>query len=397
LALSLRRRPKGPARADLLQAIVRERRIARQRLVELTGFAPATVSRVVAELIDKGWVQEVGADRSVAAVGRPPVLLEVNGSASFVAAVHIGDRYMSAALASLGGDVVSQVALDHEPSVDPVSSLRRVADRLRQMVREAGLPLSAVPAVGASCNGAVDPGTGVLSHHPRLGWRQVPVRDVLMDELRIATRVDTTANSLVLAEGWLGAARGSQHALLVLLGNAITCGLLANGTVYQGAHNNVGQIGHVQVALSGPRCYCGKSGCLESVASDLAILERANKGPDRFGTMDEVVDAAEAGDRRLQALLAERAAVVGRVLAVLAGLCDPERIVIAGVGARSERHQIRPIAAAIAQHALPHTDQPIEVVPSAFRSHAYLIGAVVLALEALQLPGFRGSGVDEIG
>jgi predicted NBD/HSP70 family sugar kinase len=383
------RRPKGPARADLLQVIVRERRVARQRLVELTGFAPATVSRVVAELIDRGWVQEVGADRSTSSVGRPPVMLEVNGSASFVAAIHIGDRFMTTALASLGGDVVSQTVQEHEPNLDPLVSLRRAADGLRQMIRAAGLPLAAIPALGVTCNGAVDPVTGVLSRHLRLGWRQVPVRDVLVDELRLATRVDTTANGLVLAEAWLGAARGCQHALLVLLGNALTCGLLANGTVYQGAHNNVGQVGHVQVAPDGPPCYCGKRGCLESLASDLAIVSRANEGSARFRTMDEVVDAAEAGDRRVQALLAERGALVGQVLATLSGFCDPERIVVAGVGARSDRHQIQPIAAAIEQQTFPRADRPIEVVPSTFPSNAYLIGAVVLALEGLQSPSFR--------
>src|SRR5204862_7092040 len=111
---------------------------------------------------------------------------------------------------------------------------------------------------------------------------------------------------------------------------------------------NVGQIGHVQIDPTGPMCYCGKHGCLESVASDLALLAAAgSRGP---LTMERLVAAADEGDERLQRLLVQRGERVGQVVATLAGMCDPERVVIAGFGARSEAFQLAPIREALARH-----------------------------------------------
>lgn len=249
-----------------------------------------------------------------------------------------------------------------------------------------------VEAVGVGLAGLVQWPEGVLAWGPHVQGTEIPVKAVLEEELGIPVAVDNDANVAAFGERVAGAARGFDDFLLVTLGTGIGGAIVIDGSVYRG-ESFAGEWGHIRHDTVGLLCDCGKRGCWETVASGPALVRLAREvmtlNPDgslagRFGsetmTGEDVTAAADAGDEVARGLVAEVGSELGRGLANLIAIFDPELVVVSG-GLGSVGESLLGPARRVAAEALHGGNHrllpPILVAGAGPRSGA--VGAAYLA------------------
>ncbi len=220
-----------------------------------------------------------------------------------------------------------------------------VAGLVKHLVGEARADGTDVAAVGLAVAGFVDPDRRSVSFGAHLPWRDEPVVARMSDRLGLPVTLEHDANAAGLAEHRVGAAAGARVAVLVAIGTGIGAALLVDGTVFRGAFGVAPELGHLVLVPHGRPCPCGKRGCFERYCSGTALGTRADElvsaGED-FTTLRatwerglpltgrEVAQAAAAGDVLALRVVADFASWLGRGLALVADVFDPDVVVIGG-------------------------------------------------------------------
>jgi len=225
------------------------------------------------------------------------------------------------------------------------AGLDRIVRTIHKSLDEAEVSPSALRGIGMGCPGPLDLERGIIFDAPNLGWKDVPVVDVLTDEFGCSSVIVNDVDAGVYGEYRFGAAKKAHTVVGVFPGTGIGGGCVYNGSILRGKVGSCMEIGHVQVMPEGPRCGCGRRGCLEAVASRLAIASRAaaaayrgqaphllnNVGTDiseiRSGALAASV---AAGDKAIEQIIREAARHIGRAVAGVVHLLAPDVVVLGG-------------------------------------------------------------------
>ncbi len=210
-----------------------------------------------------------------------------------------------------------------------------------------------VAAVGISCGGPLDSGTGVILSPPNLpGWDAVPVVRFFQDRLGAPAFLQNDANACALAEWQHGAGRGSRNLMFCTMGTGFGSGLILDGRLFEGTNGNAGEIGHVRLAPDGPVGY-GKAGSVEGFCSGGGIAQLAQRRLGRPWTARDLAQAARDGDVAAQAVWEEVGDRLGRALAIAIDLLNLDCIVIGSIFARSESLLRPAMERALREECLP--------------------------------------------
>jgi glucokinase len=248
-------------------------------------------------------------------------------------------------------------------------------------------------AIGISFGGPVDFAAQQVRRSDHVpGWEDVPLADIFAERFSAPTVIDNDANVAALGEYVFGAGRGCRTLLYVTVSTGVGGGWILDGQVWRGAHGMAGEIGHIVVDPAGPRCLCGKYGCVERLASGPYMAQDATQWlQDRLeeghilrqifaeqgASGKSVSRAAAAGDKLAQEILSRGARALGVGLGNAANLIDPERIILGGgvtAAGNSWWEMVRRTAQAT---ILP--DIQVSIVPAGLGDDAPLWGAVALA------------------
>jgi len=375
-------------RALVLALIRHDLTLSRASIARQTTLSPAAVSGIVDHLIREGFVREEAA-AATGAVGRRPVRLVFNPAARVTLGIAVDVRQVTAGLVDLGGEMR---AVQRAP-VTPGAGLAAVVDTVTQMARRAlrGVAGRDVLGVGVAVPGLVRWPDGMILFSPNLGWRDVPIRDLLQERLGRPVLVDNEVRALALAEHAYGAARGARTVVVIDAAYGVGGAAIIDGALYRGVHGAAGEVGHTIVEPDGAVCGCGNRGCLETVASAHGIVARATDAlaagrasalaadmPNGL-TLDHIADAAQAGDALARAVLARAATHLGLAVANAIDNWDPERVVLSG--------PVAPAVGALLDDALTGGGRAIldvgrarvPVVRAALGDDAKVIGAATLA------------------
>jgi predicted NBD/HSP70 family sugar kinase len=250
----------------------------RAAVAAATGLTPQAVSKVLARLIDQGFVVPDGVVRR--GVGKPRISYRVVPTSRYALGAHVGRRSLRLVLTDFVGDVVASeaTALPHDFTPDQLlAALRETHDGL---VRDHRLAPGRIVGVGVGMVGPLDHARGIVRDAHRLRhWHDVPLRELTEEALGLPALLDKDVTAAVTGEAWR---RGTElrHAALIMVQSGIGAGLWLDGAAYRGAHTNAGEFGHTVIELDGPQCVCGRRGCLEIVhdtAADAGDLERASR------------------------------------------------------------------------------------------------------------------------
>ncbi len=299
-------------RSLVLQTLYSAGPQSRADVARETGLTRVTVSDLVADLIGEGLIVELG-QREIARPGKPAMLIDVDRAAFQIIGIDLSEheRFLGA-IVDLDGGIVSraEVALDGATG----EAAAALVDAL-----VAGLVASAtapVLGIGVGSPGIVDP-NGVIRSAPNLGWQGLDLQSRLHDAFGLPVHIGNDANVAVLAEH---GASTNDDLLLVKVGHGVGAGLIIAGRPVIGGGFAAGEIGHVIVGTDGgPRCACGKSGCLETW---LAV-------PRLTAELDAVDDGEHAASAR-EAILTEAGRRLGIVLAPVVGALNLSEVALSG-------------------------------------------------------------------
>jgi len=321
----------GRANAGLiLAAVLSEGPLARAELADRVGLTRATVTRVVARLIELGLLREETPRRD--SPGRPMVPLTLAGDDRAVVSVHFGAHECRVGLVDLRGRVLDE-SRDRYATDEPQQIVQMIANRVAVLSSRV-LGQTRLLGVGASIGGWLQSESGEVVRFDPLGWRRVPLATLLAQSIDLPLYLDQAVRGLALAERMFGAARGLDDFVEMWIGNVVGAAVVHDGVVRSGVTGASGMIAHFPTRdPASTMCECGRVGCLEKSVNDDAILVAARASGISSATADirDVVDQAQRGDDRARALLAEKGEIAGECAAAIADLIDPAAWVVAGV------------------------------------------------------------------
>ena len=211
-------------------------------------------------------------------------------------------------------------------------------------------------------------------------WAEINATDILSERLGVPVHLGNDANLGALAEATFGAGRGRRNIFYVMLSEGIGGGVIVDGRIYTGHTGAAGELGHIVVNPDGQVCRCGNRGCLATVAGGAALTAalRQSHGPDV--TLDELIPLVRDGDPGASRLIADAGEAVGRVLAGICSLLDPELVIIGGELAPAGEPLLESVRASLDRWTSPASGHKYRVVAGQLGAKAEVLGAIALAM-----------------
>lgn len=381
----------------VLNVLRENKSISRADVARITELTPATVSSMVSLLVSAGIAKEAGYGESSG--GRPPVMIEFNPGAFYLAGVDLGVTKTTAVVTDLEGNIVSssRMELDVQEGIEAVIS--RLFEVTQTVLKQAIDIHGRVAGIGLSVPGLIDAGRGISVFAPNIpGWRDIPVVEIFEDEFNIPCWVENDARAMAIGEAMFGAGRGYANILCVNVGRGIGAGVIINGEIYRGKQGGAGELGHMTIDPDGPLCLCGNYGCLEVMAAGPAIaaaaVRKISAGADTLisrlvdGRIQdisaEVVSrAAIEGDPVARSLIQEAGRYLGIGIANAVNLLSPEIVIIGGGVSRSGDILFEEVRTTVEKRAFTAVVNLPQIVPSVRGEEASSVGAAAIVFEEM--------------
>jgi glucokinase-like ROK family protein len=364
--------------------------ISRADISRSTQLTRATVSSIVSELMKSGLVEEDGV--GLPAGGKPPILLRLVDDGRHLICVDMANDEFHGAIVNLRGEIKYRLK---QPvggktgtdalgcAFDLVDSLVNASDR-------------SILGIGIGNAGVTDSQNGIILQAVNFGWINLPIKRLMEERYKLPIHISNDCYVAALAEYTFSQHKGIKNLVLVRLGQGIGSGIVINGKLFHGDGYAAGEIGHLVVNEKGDRCTCGNYGCLETVASDRAIIKRAmalsQSNPN--STIDQLLQsqggrsaaelicqALESDDTSMQQAIEEAGRYLGVALAYVIAVLNVHKIVLIGnITCLGDRF-IKAVRAGISGHALPTTIQKTDVTFSNLGQDIVILGASALLLK----------------
>jgi glucokinase len=310
----------------------------------------------------------------------------------------------------IGGTKIMAVVFDH--TFEKVGEERKRTqgrkvtgenpeDRITRIIEgaleAAGNP--ALRAIGCGCPGPTDGVRGIVLDTPNLGWKDFPLAKMLEDRFGVPVVLENDVNAGTYGEWRFGEVADEPHVLGVFPGTGIGAGLIVNGQLLHGHSGAAGEIGHMTIDVDGPYCGCGKRGCLESMASRLAIAGKvallAARGDAPYilrecGTnladirSGDLAKAIAAGETMVEGVMRKAAYRVGMAVGNAINLVSPGAVVLGGgLVEAMEDLWLEEVARGVHDHAMPMLRKDVRIVPARLGDYAVARGAAHIAAESL--------------
>ncbi|MFC5734196.1 ROK family glucokinase [Cytobacillus gottheilii] len=311
--------------------------------------------------------------------------------------VDLGGTSTKLALLNTYGEIQHKWEIPTDNSEEGRNITVNIAKSIDEKLEEWSIEKSQVQGIGMGAPGPVDLDAGIVYHSVNLGWRDnYPVKDLLEVETGLSVVVDNDANCAALGEMWKGAGNGGKDLVCVTLGTGVGGGVIANGDIVQGVAGSGGEIGHITVIPEGGApCNCGKTGCLETIASATGIVRQATEKIKINENMEsellsiyqtagaitakDVFDTARSGDKLSSEVLKETAFHLGFVLANIANTLNPEKIVLGGGVSKAGDILLKPVIEHFQKYAFPGVRNTTTIDLAILGNDAGVIGAAWLA------------------
>ncbi|CUU23322.1 ROK family transcriptional regulator [Duffyella gerundensis] len=374
--------------AAVYRLIDRQGPISRIQIAELSQLAPASVTKITRQLIERGLIKEVEQQASTGGRRAISIVTETRGFNTI--GVRLGRNDATLTLFDLSG---KSLAEEHYPLPQRTQETLENAlfDIIAQFKELYQRKLRELIAIAVILPGLVDPDKGVIRYMPHITVSHWPLVANLKKRFSVTSFVGHDIRSLALAEHYFGASRDCADSILVRVHRGTGAGIITNGHIFLGSNGNVGEIGHIQVDPLGERCHCGNFGCLETIAANGAIENRVRhllqQGYSSSLTLDNcqmaaICKAANKGDALACEVIGFVGRYLGKAIAIAINLFNPQKVVIAGEITDAGRILLPAVESCINTQVLKAFRKNLPVVRSEL-DHRSAIGAFALAKRAM--------------
>lgn len=313
----------------------------------------------------------------------------------WIVGVDIGGTNVVVGLVPMeGGEPRAVRSFETRPERGPEDLVERVADAVGRAIEtvlaEEGASEDSVAGMGIGSPGPLDRASGVVLDTPNLGWKDLPLRDLLSEATGLRATLDNDANCATFGEWWRGAGRDVDNLVGLTLGTGIGGGIVLRGELVHGASDAAGEIGHMSIDFTGRRCACGNYGCLEAYCSGPNIAARAREGIEA-GVETVLTDLVDGDLARITAatvyeavvleddyaneVMTETAKILGAGIANIINVLNPEVVVIAGGVTRAGSHLFQPLKSEVRRRAFRSAERACRILPAELPETAGMIGA----------------------
>ncbi|UCZ54561.1 ROK family glucokinase [Bacillus shivajii] len=308
--------------------------------------------------------------------------------------VDVGGTTVKLAFIQGTGEILNKWEIPTDLSNKGNNILKQIADTIAEKMNEYGVPSDSLKAVGVGAPGFIDVTNGSIIEAVNIGWRDFPLKEVLEKETNLPVFIDNDANLAAAGEMWKGAGEGAKNLLAVTLGTGVGGGILAGGEIIHGESGMAGEIGHItSVASGGAPCNCGKTGCLETVASATGIARLGIEAikEKRYGllqdtfekketlTAKDILDAAKKEDPLANQVVKQAMSYLGFALANLANALNPQTIVIGGGVSKAGIFLVDLLETEFKKYTIPKIGEDTKIRIATLGNDAGVIGAAWLA------------------
>lgn len=319
--------PLRSSRTTVIEAFLQHGMLSRSDLAALTGISRPAITEITQNLLDMGLLQEFPVFQEKQGRGRPAIFLGFSASHGYFGGVSITDTPSQVILADMQGNILMERKIpSSEHPQKLATTIRRV---MNDLLRRAGIPRERFLGIGISVSGVVNETAGVCRYSAALNWRDVPIAQLVRDATGVDTYVGNDANAVAIGEKLFGRARDLRHFSSLILGSTIGCAHYIDGNLYRGYDGEAGEIGHVTVDINGPRCPCGKNGCLDMFAGGRALLASAKAAGVACRNMGDLEALAAVGNTTAMTVLRNGAQALGLAVASLIQINNPECVLFA--------------------------------------------------------------------
>lgn len=318
-----------------------------------------------------------------------------------VVGIDIGGTKLATVVADKTGHILGKVRKPTLSEKGPEYAIRLLFDMVREVVSQADLEQKAISAIGVSCGGPLDTKTGVVYSPPNLpGWDALPLKAKLESEFLVPVTIENDANASALAEFRFGGGRGYSAVLYMTMSTGIGGGIVIDGQVYHGANDSAGEVGHQILLPNGPRCGCGKRGCLEALCSGPAIARRAQAAIQKQlvdekpltamltladGRIEDVksehvLAAARTGDTLALEIVQETAYYMGWGIANLVNILNPDIVLLGTIAVAAGDLLLDPIRETVSKFAMTRPAEAVHIAPAQLGDALGDLAAVALVV-----------------
>lgn len=312
---------------------------------------------------------------------------------NWIAGVDIGGTAIKLAFVNKEGEIIKKWQLQTNKANGGALIPEEIAHSIRLHIKQLGEPFTKLAGLGVGAPAFIDMTTGFVHEAVNIGWQNYPLKEKLEAATGLRSVIDNDANVAALGECWKGAGSGAENILCLTLGTGIGGGVIVDGRICHGANGMAGEIGHyIAIPKDGARCNCGKTGCIETIASATGIVrltkERLERGERSMLSLEEnltakaIFQALDRGDELATNVVDYAMEQLGLAIANLSSALNPEKIIIGGGVSKAGDRLLVPLRRSFAQYALPRVQEGATFALAELGNDAGVIGAAWLAKEA---------------
>ena len=360
--------------------------VSRIDLSRLAQLAPASITKIVREMLEAHLVQETEIQEP-GSRGRPAVGLVVETEAWHNLSLRISRGEIFLSLRYLSSKLVVEERQEL-PLTDEKPLLQRIIVHIDQFFIRHQQKLERLTAIAITLPGIIDTEHGIVH---RMAFyedvKDMPLGEMLEQHTGVPVYVQHDISAWTMAEALFGASRGARDVIQVVIDHNVGAGVITDGRLLHAGSSSLVEIGHTQVDPYGKRCYCGNHGCLETIASVESVLELAQLRMSQSMssmlhqqplTVESLCEAAQQGDLLAKDIISGVGANVGRILAIMVNLFNPQKILIGSPLSKAADILFPAIADCIRQQALPAYSKHIAVESTQFTNQGTMAGAALV-------------------
>ena len=398
----------------LLLELVRTRGpVSRAELARVARLSMPSVMDITGKLVERGLIREMGEGPSTG--GRRPTLLELIPEAHRAVGLEIGTQTITAVVTDMAAQVRLRLKAPSRMSEGQEAVVEQVEKTLKEVFGEISDGFGSVLGIGLALPAPIISSAeeAIFSPPSYPGWGQLrldlQLGRLMDEEYGVPVLVDNDANAAALGEHLFGAGRGTQDMFYMIMHRGVGGAAIVNGQLYRGTDGGAGEVGHTLIDPNGPRCGCGRFGCLEAFAGRSAIVRRAQEVLKRAGEhqlggrdvdqidADDLIEAALEGHPLAEEVLREVGTYLGYGMANVINLFNPSLVVVGGSSMRANGLILGPAVKTVRRRALPEMGERVRVVTGELGEDAGAVGAAALVLRELFMVSVPQSASQEEG
>jgi glucokinase-like ROK family protein len=388
-------RTKVVKSAELKNIIIKrlyfDKALSCAELSEILDKSIPSVSKAINELIEEGFVIEQGYAPSSG--GRRPLMYALLPSAMYIVTVAMDQLSTRIQMVDLLNNPVAEIALNELRLFANPHALSTLIDYINAYITACAIPKDKIAGIGIGMPGFIDAAEGI--NYTYLDSAGQSLTQLITAQTGVPAYIENDSSLIALAEQKFGIAKNHKDVMVINLGWGIGLGMIINGEIYRGHNGFAGEFSHIPLSEDGALCTCGKRGCLEAEASMLVVAEKAIKGikkghisslkhtdKDQSKLVgNAIMEAANNGDQFAIELLSDAGYKIGKALAILIHIMNPESIVLSGRGAIVGKILLAPMQQALNKYCIPRLVSSTGLLISELGFNAELTGTAVLVME----------------